>query len=245
MPTANAKPTRSRPTYWFFALVLVSTLLVFTSLGAIFFRAPVERTMGIVQKVFYFHVPSAICMYVGAAACFGGSVAYLVTPTELRDAIGRAGAEIAVLFGAIVLVTGSLWASKAWGTYWTWDPRLTTVLLSVLIYVAYLVLRSFAGGGDGEKKFAAALGILGAANLPIIHFSVQKWAGQHPTVITNQGGGLGHAEMRIALALSFAALLGVVVSFLWLRIRGLALETRLAELEEEALDRGLGEGSAS
>jgi len=227
---------------YFFALVALAAVLILSSLDVIFFRAPVEKTMGIVQKIFYFHVPSAVCMYTGATACFCGSVAYLVEPTDFRDAIGRAGAELAVVFGVIVLGTGSLWASKAWGTYWTWDPRLTTMLLSVLVYVAYLVLRAFAGDGEGERKFAAALGVIGAANLPIIHFSVQKWAGQHPTVITGKGGGLGHPDMKLALSLGFAAMFAVVAAFLWLRVRGQMLESRLARLEEDALDVGLAEG---
>jgi heme exporter protein C len=245
-PPPATRPVHStghaHATPYFVALVTVAALLVIASLDVIFFRAPVERTMGIVQKIFYFHVPSAVCMYVGATACFGGSVSYLVSPTELGDAIGRAGAELAVVFGIIVLGTGSLWASKAWGTYWTWDPRLTTMLLSVLIYVAYLVLRAFAGDGEGERKFAAALGVIGAANLPIIHFSVQKWAGQHPTVITSKGGGLGHPDMKLALGLGFAAMAAVVSAFLWARVRGQMLESRFARLEEDALDLGLGEG---
>ena len=82
--------------------------------------------MGIVQKIFYFHVPSAYAMYIGATACFIGSVMYLLKPTDARDALARAGAEVAIVFGAIVLITGPLWAAKAWGYYWTWDPRLTT-----------------------------------------------------------------------------------------------------------------------
>jgi heme exporter protein C len=240
-PPGAQSPSSDRTTPYFIALVALATLLVFASLDVIFFRAPVEKTMGIVQKIFYFHVPSAVCMYVGATTCFVGSVAYLMEPTELRDAIGRAGAELAVVFGIIVLGTGSLWASKAWGTYWTWDPRLTTMLLSVLIYVAYLVLRAFAGDGEGERKFAAALGVLGAANLPIIHFSVQKWAGQHPTVITSKGGGLGHPDMKLALGLGFAAMAAVVVAFLWVRVRGQLLESRFARLEDDALDLGLSE----
>ena len=129
-----------------------------------------------------------------------GRSTYLARPSDARDALARAGAEVAVVFGAIVLTTGPLWGAKAWGTFWTWDPRLTTALLSVLIYVAYLVLRAFAGDGDGERRFAAALGVLGAANLPIIHFSVQKWGGQHPMVITGRGGGLQHPDMKLALA---------------------------------------------
>jgi heme exporter protein C len=239
-PTSRAE---SRATLVFTALVTLAALLVFASLFVIL-RAPVEKTMGVVQKIFYFHVPSAVSMYVGATACFCGSVAYLMRPTDLRDAIGRAGAELAVLFGVVVLGTGSLWASKAWGTYWTWDPRLTTMLLSVLIYVAYLVLRAFGGEGEGERKFAAALGVIGAANLPIIHFSVQKWAGQHPTVITSKGGGLQHPDMKLALGLGFAAMFAVVASFLWLRVRGQLLESRFARLEEDAFDLGVDEGTA-
>ncbi len=242
--TPSAAPSAAgKATPYFFALTGGATLLVFYSLGIIL-RAPVEKTMGVVQKIFYFHVPSAVCMYVGATACFCGSVAYLMRPTELADAIGRAGAELAVVFGVIVLGTGSLWASKAWGTYWTWDPRLTTMMLSVLIYVAYLVLRAFGGEGDGERRFAAALGVIGAANLPIIHFSVQKWAGQHPTVITSRGGGLGHPDMKLALGLGFAAMFAVVASFLWLRVRGQLLDSRFARVEEDAFDLGLDEEAA-
>src|SRR5690349_9478778 len=113
----------------FSLLVLAATVLYAWTLQIIFFRAPIEKTMGIVQKIFYFHVPSGYSMYLGATACFIGSVGYLVRPGELWDALGRAGAEVAVTFGAMLLVTGPLWAAKAWGYYWTWDPRLTTALL--------------------------------------------------------------------------------------------------------------------
>ena len=99
-----------------------------------------------------------------------------------------------------------LWAAKAWGHYWTWEPRLTTSLLSVLIYVAYLVLRSFGGGGEAERKFAAALGFLGAINLPIIHFSVRKWSGQHPEVISGKGGAFGFARAGQRRRLSTTAI---------------------------------------
>jgi heme exporter protein C len=178
-------------------------------------------------------------MYIGATACFVGSVAYLLKPSDWSDALGRAGAEMAVAFGAIVLVTGPLWAAKAWGTYWTWDPRLTTSLLQVMVYVAYLVLRAFAGDGEGERKFAAALGVIGAANLPIIHFSVQKWSGQHPTVITGKGGGLQHPDMKLALTLSFCAFTLFAIALLWARVRVELATTRLLRAEEDAVDLGL------
>ncbi len=235
-------PRRSRSSLAdlsFYLLVLVTGGLFAWTLQVTFFRAPIEATMGIVQKIFYFHVPAAYSMYLGAAACFVGSAAYLVVPRDWADALGRAGAEAAVCFGAIVLTTGPLWAAKAWGYYWTWDPRLTTALLSVLVYVAYLVLRSFAGDGEGERKFAAALGVIGAFNLPIIHFSVQKWSGQHPAVITGKGGGLGHPDMYLALGLAFAAFTLLTAAFLWTRVRVELDRARLARAEEDALDLGL------
>jgi heme exporter protein C len=223
----------------FYGLVGVASLLYIATINMVFLRVPTEKTMGIVQKIFYFHVPSAYCMYIGAAACFVGSIAYLLKPTDARDALARAGAELAVVFGAVVLTTGPLWAAKAWGYYWVWDPRLTTSLLSVLIYVAYLVLRAFTGDGEGERKFAAALGIFGAANLPIIHYSVQKWSGQHPTVITAKGGGLQHPDMKLALTMSFAAFTLFAIALLWARVRVELAKSRLARLEEDAIDLGL------
>lgn len=140
----------------------------------VFLKVPTEMSMGIVQKIFYFHVPAAYGMYLGATFCLIGSAGYLARGTLRWDSFARAGADVAVCMGLMVMISGPLWAAKAWGRYWTWDPRLTTSMLSVLIYVAYTILRNFAVGGEAERKFAAALGILGAANLPIIKYSVQK-----------------------------------------------------------------------
>jgi heme exporter protein C len=241
-PSASPKGAPPKGQAVFVGLLALATLLF---LAALYYvdRAPVERTMGIVQKIFYFHVPSAYAMYLGAAACFVGSAGYLARGTDAWDAVARAGAELAVVFGAIVMTTGPLWAAKAWGFYWTWDPRLTTSLLSVLIYVAYLVLRSFAGDGTGERRFAAALGILGAANLPIIHYSVKKWSGQHPTVITNKGGGLQHPDMKTALLLSFLAFTLLAGLMLWARVRVELARARLARAEEDAVDLGFEEAA--
>ncbi|HKQ69151.1 MAG TPA: cytochrome c biogenesis protein [Polyangiaceae bacterium] len=218
----------------FYALFASTTLIILVDIHWIFYYAPIERTMGIVQKIFYFHVPSAYCMYLGAGACFLGSVAYFVSPTDGRDAFAKAGAETAVVFGIIMLITGPLWGAKAWGRYWTWDPRLTTSLLSVLIYVAYVVLRNFAGDGDAEKRFAAALGVLGAANLPIIHYSVQKWAGQHPVVIGKGGGGLAPG-MYPPFFIALGAFTLLTVLLVWWRTRTEISRARLKHLEDDAL----------
>ena len=223
----------------FYGLLTCAAGLFAATIYVAFMLAPVERTMGIVQKIFYFHVPAAYSMYLGATACFVGSVGYLLRPHDRWNALARAGAEVAVVFGFMVLTSGPLWAAKAWGFYWTWDPRLTTALLSVLIYVAYLVLRTFTGDGEGERRFAAALGVIGAANLPIIHFSVQKWSGQHPTVISSKGGGLHHPDMKLALGLSFLAFTLFVVLLVWARVRLELAKARLARAEEDAVDLGL------
>lgn len=223
----------------FYSLVLLTAVVFTFEIFFIFLQTPVERRMGIVQKIFYFHAPSGYAMYIGATACFVGSVAYLVRPTETSDAIGRTGAEAAIVFGGILLTTGPLWGAKAWGAFWTWDPRLTTALLSFLIYVAYVVLRAFAGDGPGERRFAAALGVLGAANLPIIHFSVQKWGGQHPMVVTGSGGGLQHPAMKTALGFGFLAFTLLAVVLIWLVSRVEIGHSRLRVAEEDAIDLGL------
>jgi heme exporter protein C len=223
----------------FYALAALSAAAFVGEVLLIFLRAPIEARMGIVQKIFYFHVPSWYGMYIGAGACFLGSLMYLVRATDLRDAFARAGAETAVVFGAIGLVTGPLWGAKAWGSFWTWDPRLTTALLSFLIYVAYLVLRAFAGDSTGERRFSAALAVLGAANLPIIHYSVQKWGGQHPMVITGSGGGLQHPDMKLALAGGFLCFTLLAALMLWARTRIELAHSRLAQIEADAIDRGL------
>jgi heme exporter protein C len=225
-----------------FTVLLVLTAVAIV--GAIHFIAyvvPTEATMGIVQKIFYFHVPSGYAMYLGATACFVGSAGYLARGTKVWDAIAKSGAEVAVAMGLMLIITGPLWAAKAWGVYWTWDPRLTTSLLSVLIYVAYVVLRTFTGDGDSERKFAAALGVLGAANLPIIHYSVQKWGGNHPKVISNGGGGLQHPDMQLGLGLGFLAFTLLAILLIWSRVRLDLASSRLAELEQEALELGIGE----
>jgi heme exporter protein C len=139
------------------------------------------------------------------------------------------------------MISGPLWAAKAWGVYWTWDPRLTTSMLQVLLYVAYVVLRQFSGDGESERKFAAALGVLSAANLPIIHYSVQKWGGNHPKVITSGGGGLQHPDMKLALTLGFVSFTLIALVLLWARVRIDRTSSRLAELEQEALELGIGE----
>jgi heme exporter protein C len=228
---------RSRPPLGWLILAALTMALTVVALWSIFFHAPVERTMGIVQKIFYFHVPSAYAMYVGFGACGLGSTMFLIKRKDAWDALAVAGAEIGVVFCAIVLITGPLWARKAWGVCWTWDPRLTTTLLAGMVFTAYVVLRSF-GAGEAERRFAAGLALVGLFDLPIIHYAVQVWRGQHPTVITSRGGGVT-ADMGMALGISFVLFTALVALLIWMRMRMERTRQALRTLELEAAERGL------
>jgi heme exporter protein C len=220
------------------ALIVLCALLLAITLYEIFVVAPVELQMGIVQKIFYFHVPSAYGMYLGFTVSSVASAVYLARRDDRWDAFAVAGAEVGSLFAFIVLVTGPLWARKAWGTFWTWDPRLTTTLLAAMVFFAYLVLRSFGAVGEIEKRFAAGLAVFGLLDLPIIHYSVQRWRGTHPTVITGKGGGL-HPDMYPALFCSFALFTVLAAVLIWQRARVERARQRYEGLEIEAAERGL------
>jgi heme exporter protein C len=235
--------TRTDRIFW---ALLVTTALVFAvEIAFVFLKVPAAQLPagGLAQKIFYFHVPAAYAMYLCGTVGFVGSALYLVGATDARDAWAKAGAECATCFGALVMTSGPLWAKKAWGVYWTFDPRLTTLLLTVLMYAAIVVLRSFGGGGDAEKRFAAGFTILGTAMLPIIHYSVQKWGGNHPTVITKGGGGLHHPDMVRALLLGFVAMTLLAGLLVWIRARLALAQARIAAVEEQAAAAGIGESS--
>jgi heme exporter protein C len=159
-------------------LLLVIAALMFMRAPFLIDAVRYESTMGLVQKIFYFHVPAAITTFTSVFVCGIASVIYLVRRTRTADHVAVAAAELAVLFGAIVLVTGPLWARKAWGTFWVWDARTTSSLVSWRIAWAYLILRRY--GGPGSEKLAAALALFGMANVPFIYISVNYWRTIHP-----------------------------------------------------------------
>lgn len=178
---------RLSPLYLMMVAGCVAGFLWSTQLIA---AAPREATMGFVQKIFYFHVPCAWLTFLSAFVCAGGSAAYLFKNSHKGDAMAVAAAELTVMFGLCVLVTGPLWARKAWGAWWQWDVRLTTSLLLWLIFVAYLFARRY--GGPGAKKLAAGLALFGAADVPLIYVSVSIWRTIHPktTVVSTLAPGM-------------------------------------------------------
>lgn len=202
-------------------LAALAAAAVLVALYLVFFVAPLEATMGIVQKIFYFHVGSAINMTVAFGVCALAGATYLVSrPMSARvasiaDAVGIATAEVGVMLGAIVMVTGPLWAKVAWGTYWTWEPRLTLSLMVFLLFIAYLALRAYAGTDRFGRGVAAGLSILGLPGIYFIRVAVERWGGAHPQVVYK--GGLTHPGMRQAFFASVIAMLLVTATLVLLR----------------------------
>jgi len=193
--------------------------------------APYESTMGLIQRIFYYHVPSAMVMFASAFVCGIASAVYLTKRTPASDATAIAAAELVVVFGLIVLVTGPIWARKAWGVWWQWDARLTSALVLWLIFVSYLLLRRFAGAGS--EMLAAAVGIFGMANVPFVYWSVNVWRTIHPN--TNVVKTLAPG-MQLPFFWCVVTFLCLYVALLLMRIRiersQMALEQIYAEIEE-------------
>lgn len=214
-------------------LAALTLVMIQVSLYMAFSYAPVELEMGMIQKIFYFHVPSAIAAYLGFFMAFIFSVVYLLKPGDKADALAYSGAEIGVIFCAMVLTSGPMWARPVWGKFFVFDPQLTATLLLFLIYAAYLLLRAFAEQSPRIKKIAAALAIFGFIDVPIIHVAVKKWGGTHPIVEREGGGGL-HPDMRVALYVAMATFALLFFTLYWLRVHVTLQRDRLRELEEDA-----------
>src|SRR2546428_7996000 len=205
------------------------------ALWLVFMAAPTEREMGIVQRIFYFHVASAWVAFLGFFLVAGASAAYLWSGARAADRLAEAGAEVGVLFCTLVLVTGPIWARPVWGVWWTWDPRLTMTVILWAIYASYLMLRAFGGGDAAIARYAAVLGIVGLPDIPLIVVSVRLLRGIHPAVITRTEGGTGLADpwMRAGLLVSALALILLAAWLVDLRGRGARLEDEVAALRRE------------
>ncbi|MDA8218365.1 MAG: cytochrome c biogenesis protein CcsA [Dehalococcoidales bacterium] len=211
------------------ALAFVALL---AGLYAALVYAPREATMGDVQRIFYFHVASAAAAFLAFFVVFVASVAYLVRRDRQLDNVAAASAEVGVVFCTLVLVTGPLWAKPAWGTWWTWDPRLTTTLVLWLIYVAYLMLRGAIEEPARRAAIAAVFGIAGFVDVPIVFMSIRWWRTIHPVIV--EGGELQLSpEMVVALVVSLIAFTLLYAYLLLQRVRLQRSEDELAELEAD------------
>src|ERR1700694_1890272 len=154
--------------------------LMVLAAGAIFFYAPTDALQGPVQRIFYLHVSSAIAAYGCFAVVLVGGLIYLRNGSLVADRFARAGALVGLVFTTVTLVMGMIWAKPIWGTYWTWDARLTSTLVLWIIYAGYLMVRRLAEPGRQAARFAAVVGIFGFIDVPVVHFSVTWWRTQHP-----------------------------------------------------------------
>jgi len=162
--------------------------LMIAALYMVFIYVPTDKHTGIVQRIFYFHVPVAWVGFLAFFVTFIFSILYLWKREMKWDAVACASAEIGLIFTTLVLITGPIWAKPVWGIWWTWDARLTTSLVLWLIYIAYLLVRSFATEPARGARFSAVIGIVGFIDVPIVFLTVNLWRTQHPTTIIFEGG---------------------------------------------------------
>ncbi len=228
-------PTETRPSSIRFLIACAITAVLFVVACNAIADAPREIVMGLVQKIFYFHVPCAWLLMLSTLVCAGGSIAYLFGGSERGDRVAVAASELGVLFGLCVLVSGPLWAKAAWGVYWQWEARLTSSLLLWLMLVAYILARRY--GGAAARRLAAALALFAAIDIPLVYFSVRFFRSIHPqsTVVSTLGPGMRGAFWLSLLAFSalwcvlFSARLATENAY----ARLVDLETQLDQAEEK------------
>jgi heme exporter protein C len=220
--------------FWIALLLAAAGFLIVPTM---IIQAPIEPVMGFVQKIFYFHVPCAIMLFLSTFVCAGGGVAYLFKGSERGDRLALAAGELAVLFGVCTLTSGPLWGRKAWGVWWQWDARLTSSLALFLMMIAYLLARKY--GGQVGRKLSAAVALFAAIDVPLIYKSVDIWRTVHPqtTVVPTLD-----PRMRPAFWSSFVLITLVWALLLTIRVRLERARTELAELRLDADD--LAEGHA-
>jgi len=224
-------------------LNIATVLLMVIATGLVFLYAPQERTMGEVQRIFYFHVPSAWVSMLAFFVTLVTSIAYLRSGNPRWDIIGRSSVEVGLIFTLMTILSGSIWARPSWNTWWTWDPRLTTYTIMALIYVAYLMLRQSIEDPERRARLAAVYGIVGFVTVPLTFMSIRWWRTIHPVVIgsgsaTAQGGFDMTPPMRLVFFFSLFAFTVLYFCFLASRVRLENLAERVEQMKAKLLSAG-------
>jgi heme exporter protein C len=205
--------------------------------------APSDAEQGDVQRLMYIHVPAAWLAYLSFTVVFVGSVAYLVTRRSRWDRVAAASAEVGVLFTALTIVLGALWGKPVWGAWWTWDPRLTTTAILLLIYVGYLAVRRLADSPARRARWAAVVGVVGFVDVPVVHLSVTWWRSLHQqATVARLGGPTIEGTMLAALLMAVFAFTVLYLYLVSMRLRVGRLEDRVLA---EALSPRLGQPTES
>ena len=198
--------------------------------------APTERTMSHAQRIFYVHVPAAWAGFLAFGVVFVCSIGFLWTRRRSYDLAAQASTEVGVVFTTLAIISGAVWGRAAWGTWWTWDPRLTTTFMLWFIYVVSLMVRAYGGSGSQSGRFAAVLGIVGFLDIPLIHLSVVWWRSLHPlpVVVRSEGFGSGlHPAMLQALLVNVAAFTLLYIALSGIRRAQLVAADAVAARREE------------
>ena len=206
-------------------LLGLSFVLFVGALYMVFIYVPTEETMGVVQRIFYFHVPLAWIAFLAFFIVFLGSIMYLWKRERKWDILASSSAEVGVIFTTLILITGSIWAKPIWGVWWTWDPRLTTSLVLWLIYVAYFLVRPFAADEQRGARFAAVVSIVGFIDVPIVALAITLWRTQHPGPVIFEGGLAPSMLLTLLICLAaFTALYSVLL------IQGVSMKNDESEI---------------
>ena len=204
------------------------------SIWMIFLYAPEDAVQGQPQRIFYFHVPIAWLAMLGFIVVAIGGIGYLITKDERWDWVARAAAELGAFFITLALILGSIWGKTIWGTWWTWDARLTTTLILWFIYIAYLMLRSYMGRTPASARAGAVLAIIGVIDLPIIYESVNWWRTLHPGPQVGVAGALPNSVV-LTLMISLASFT-LLFSFLMIQLYQLQRLQTLAQRLRASLE---------
>ncbi|MBF6606723.1 MAG: cytochrome c biogenesis protein CcsA [Chloroflexi bacterium] len=215
------------------AAAALAAVAVVVTIGL--FIVPPDRLQGQVERIMYVHVPAAWIAYLAFFVTFAASVRYLWRRDLAADRLAAASAEVGLVFTAVAIVTGSIWGKATWGIWWDWDPRLTTTALLLVIYMGYVLVRASIVDRVRRARAGAVIGIVGFANVPIVHFSVLWWRSLHqpPTIIQPGDPTIGD----VLLAELLASVLAYTLLFLYLLNRRLELERARDEAELALLER--------
>jgi len=221
------------------ATLLAATIAAIpAAIWAAMLYAPTEQTMGAVQRIFYFHVPSAMVAYLSVAVLLTSSIVYLAKRDLKWDDLSLAATEVALVFCTLVLITGPIWARPAWGTWWTWEARLISTLVLEILLLAALLVRRYASNRDLGARLAAILGITIAADVYVVHKAVEWWRGMHPQVFKEGGKGSLQTEMQTALLICTVSITLLCVLLIRLRYRTARIETRTQTMILERAEEG-------
>jgi heme exporter protein C len=213
-------------------LLIVSAALMGIALYLVFIWVPTETNQGAVQRILYFHVPVAWGSMLGIFVVSGSSFMYLIKKNEKWDRLAVSSAEVGVIFGGLMLLSGMIWARPVWAVWWTGEAKLTTALILFFVYVAYLMFRGYFPPGAQRQRLAAIIGVIGAIDTPIIYFAANLWSQAHPPIITGPAAG---AESTLGRDLG-TVLLTSTIAFTFLFIYLVQTRYKIRKSEDDLIE---------